>query len=186
METLSTSLAGPLWGESTGPRCIPLTKGQWCGVLMFPLMSAWTNCWTNSEEACELKCLYFYVHAMFVVFVKEVSYAILRENKIKWKSGVCGNSGAIMYVAAHFNMCGIYNIYFLQLLLEVSKSKDGLLAIWLIYFPALLTLRTHSQWNLVHAATVVYWGMCKILVRFIYLNLIISGSVLGISVLACP
>ena len=27
---------------------IPLTKGQWCGPLIFSLMSAWATCWTNS------------------------------------------------------------------------------------------------------------------------------------------
>ena len=31
-------------------------KGQWCGHLMFPLMSAWINCWTNSPVAGDLWC----------------------------------------------------------------------------------------------------------------------------------
>ena len=31
-------ITGPLWGESTGHRWIPLTKGQWCG---FSLMLGW-------------------------------------------------------------------------------------------------------------------------------------------------
>ena len=51
---------GPLWGESTGHRYIPLTKdsphkGQWLGALMFSLICAWTNGWTNNREARYLK-----------------------------------------------------------------------------------------------------------------------------------
>ena len=42
-----------LWGESTGHRWIPITKGQWCGAQM----PAWTLCRTNRREAWELKCL---------------------------------------------------------------------------------------------------------------------------------
>ena len=37
-------ITGPLWGKSTGYQRIPLTKGQWRGAFMFPVMSAWTNC----------------------------------------------------------------------------------------------------------------------------------------------
>ena len=33
----------PLWGESTRRRCRPLTKDQWYWLLMFPLVSTWTN-----------------------------------------------------------------------------------------------------------------------------------------------
>ena len=44
-------ITGPLWGESTGHRWIPLTKDQWCGSLMF------MSFWTNSREACEMRCL---------------------------------------------------------------------------------------------------------------------------------
>ena len=51
------SITSPLWGESTSHWWIPLTKSQWCGALIFPLMSALTNCWANSREAGELKCL---------------------------------------------------------------------------------------------------------------------------------
>ena len=34
-------VTGPLWGESTGHRWIPLTKVQWRGALMFSLICAW-------------------------------------------------------------------------------------------------------------------------------------------------
>ena len=55
-----------LWGESTGYQWIPLTKGQWpvdfshkgpvMLLVMFSLMLAWTNCWTNSRVAGDLRC----------------------------------------------------------------------------------------------------------------------------------
>ena len=31
--------------------------GQWCRALMFSLVCVWTNCWTNSQKAGELRCL---------------------------------------------------------------------------------------------------------------------------------
>ena len=31
-------------------------KGQWCRVLMFSLISAWTNSWANNEDAGDLRC----------------------------------------------------------------------------------------------------------------------------------
>ena len=30
-------------------------KGQWCGALMFSLICAWTNCWENHQDACDLR-----------------------------------------------------------------------------------------------------------------------------------
>ena len=50
-------VTGPSSGESSGHWWFLLTKGLWCGALMFPLMSSWTNCRTNSREAGGLKCL---------------------------------------------------------------------------------------------------------------------------------
>ena len=60
----SFRVTGPLWGESTGHRWIPLTKaigspvdshrkGQWRGALMFSLMCAWTIGRANSPEAVD-------------------------------------------------------------------------------------------------------------------------------------
>ena len=47
-------VTGPLWGESTGHRRIPLTKVSntelWC-----LLWSAWTNDWANNRDAGDLK-----------------------------------------------------------------------------------------------------------------------------------
>ena len=47
-------ITGPWWGESTGHRWIPLTKGQWCRALMLSLMQAW-SCWTNSVVDGDLR-----------------------------------------------------------------------------------------------------------------------------------
>ena len=51
METFST-LFGPLWGESTGDRWIPLTKASdaelWCSLWSAP---GWINGWTNNRDA---------------------------------------------------------------------------------------------------------------------------------------
>ena len=41
-------------GEFTGQRWIPLTKGQWRGVLMFSLICAWTKGWVNNLDAGDL------------------------------------------------------------------------------------------------------------------------------------
>ena len=44
-------VTGPLWGESTDHRWIPLTKGQWHGTLMFSLMLAKITCWKTVKLA---------------------------------------------------------------------------------------------------------------------------------------
>ena len=46
---------GPLEGESTGDRWIPLTKDQWRGALMFSLICACTNGWDNDRDASDLR-----------------------------------------------------------------------------------------------------------------------------------
>ena len=51
----SSVVTGPLWGESSGYRLIPLTKGQWRWALMFSLICAWTNDWVNSRDAGNLR-----------------------------------------------------------------------------------------------------------------------------------
>ena len=47
-------VTGPLCGEFTGHRRIPL-KGQWRGVLMFSLICAWINRLVNNREAGYLR-----------------------------------------------------------------------------------------------------------------------------------
>ena len=43
---------GLLWGESIGHRWIPL---KWCGALKFFLICAWTNGWSNNQDAGDLR-----------------------------------------------------------------------------------------------------------------------------------
>ena len=45
-------VTGPMCGEFTGHRWIPLThKGQWRGALVFSLICVWTNGWVNNRDA---------------------------------------------------------------------------------------------------------------------------------------
>ena len=53
----SFSITGYLWWESSDDWWIPLTKGQQCRVLMFPLFLSMTKYKTNSWVACDLRCL---------------------------------------------------------------------------------------------------------------------------------
>ena len=46
-------VTGPLCGEFTGHRWIPLT--QWCGALMFTLICTWTKGWANNRNAGEIR-----------------------------------------------------------------------------------------------------------------------------------
>ena len=48
-------VTGPLCGESTGHRWIPLTKSKWRGALMFSFICAGTNGWVNNREAGDLR-----------------------------------------------------------------------------------------------------------------------------------
>ena len=51
-------ISGPLWGESTGDRGVPFTKSPRWGDLVFPLISAWTNCLTNIRVTGKLRNQY--------------------------------------------------------------------------------------------------------------------------------
>ena len=48
-------VTGPLCGEFTGHRWIPLTKGQWRGALMFSSICAWINGWVNNRKTGDLR-----------------------------------------------------------------------------------------------------------------------------------
>ena len=48
-------VTGHLCSEFTGPRWIPLTKGQWRGALMFSMIYAWINSWVNNRKAGDLR-----------------------------------------------------------------------------------------------------------------------------------
>ena len=45
----------PLLVEPTRHRWSPLTRGNWCGALIFVQLFAWTNCWTNIRVAGGLR-----------------------------------------------------------------------------------------------------------------------------------
>ena len=50
-------ITGFLWGEANGHRWIPTTKGQWRGLLIFPLINVLLGCWTRSlHSRCGLFC----------------------------------------------------------------------------------------------------------------------------------
>ena len=49
-------ITGPLFGEFTGDRWIPLTKVQWRGALMFSLICARANGCANNRDTGDLKC----------------------------------------------------------------------------------------------------------------------------------
>ena len=48
-------VTGHLFGEFTGHRWIPQTKGQWCRALIFSLICVWINSWVNNDEAGDLR-----------------------------------------------------------------------------------------------------------------------------------
>ena len=50
METFSELLSFCAGNSANSPQ-----KGPWRGALMFSLICAWTNCWVNNQDACDLK-----------------------------------------------------------------------------------------------------------------------------------
>ena len=50
----TSHITGPLWGESTSHRWIPLTKGRWCRAFILYILLAPTSCWTNWLVAGDL------------------------------------------------------------------------------------------------------------------------------------
>ena len=66
METSSASLVVRVEdGESTGYRWITFTKGQWHEALVYSLMLAWTNCWTNNHITGELGRRYAHLASLW-------------------------------------------------------------------------------------------------------------------------
>ena len=69
METFSIWLA--LWvGNSlmNSPH-----KGQWCRVLMFSLICAWTSGWVNNQDAGDLKCHRTHYDVISIILLKTLS-----------------------------------------------------------------------------------------------------------------
>ena len=48
-------VTGPLWGGVHRSAVVSPHKGQWRGALMFSLIWAWTNGWTNNRDAGDLR-----------------------------------------------------------------------------------------------------------------------------------
>ena len=78
MTTLSNGnifrFTGPLWGESTGDRWIPLTKPN-DRALMFSLSCAWTNSWVNNRDVGDLRCIC--AHYDVIVMIRGTNHGIL-------------------------------------------------------------------------------------------------------------
>ena len=68
----SFRVTGPLWGESTGHRWMPLTRG----ALMFALTCTGLNCWTNHRDAGDLRR--HRTHYNVIVLAREVTRDIVR------------------------------------------------------------------------------------------------------------
>ena len=49
-------ITGPLWGEFTGDRWIPLTKASDTELWWVFFICAWTNGWANNRDAGDLRC----------------------------------------------------------------------------------------------------------------------------------
>ena len=60
-------ITGPLWGESTAYRWIPLSKEQRCGTLMLSILSPWAICWTNNRHGDDLRSHDAYVTSLYGV-----------------------------------------------------------------------------------------------------------------------
>ena len=70
-------VAGPLWGESIDYRWIPLTmdsphKGPVTQALMFSLVLALTNYWTNIRIICDLR--HHGAHVTSLLFTTPMRY----------------------------------------------------------------------------------------------------------------
>ena len=79
-------VTGPLWGESTGPRWIPLTKASNAGALMYSLICARTNGWVNNRDPGNLRCNF--AHYEVTVMVSMLWYHHYYPfHRIAWYSG---------------------------------------------------------------------------------------------------
>ena len=58
----SSCITGPLYGETTCHRWIPLTKGQYCWPFMFSLLLAWSSCWTYNMPVICATMMFLWCH----------------------------------------------------------------------------------------------------------------------------
>ena len=77
-------VTGPLWGESTGHRWIPLTKASDTELWCFFFISAWTNGWANNWYAGDLRR--HHVHYDVTVMSWSMSFGLRVLSKAWWLS----------------------------------------------------------------------------------------------------
>ena len=88
---------GPLWGESTGHRWIPLTKASNAGLWYF-FICAWTNGWWNSRYAGDLRPHGAYYDVTITITLKDmdkISRCQTTNKHVKART-VCSNLGALL------------------------------------------------------------------------------------------
>ena len=68
-----------LWGESTGDRWIPLTKASDAELWCFFMMCAWTNGWSNSRDADELRHHCAHCDVTVITIIYHDTYAFFRQ-----------------------------------------------------------------------------------------------------------
>ena len=82
-------VTGPLWGEFTGHRWIPITKASEAELWCFFFIYAWTNGWINTQDAGDLRrhCTHYDVIIM--------KYASLLQQWCIWKCPLQNNCQCI-------------------------------------------------------------------------------------------
>ena len=71
-------ITGPLRGESTGHRWIPLTKASDAELWCFLLICAWSNSWAKNRDASDLRCHrnHYEVAVMWIFVVEVLSFVL--------------------------------------------------------------------------------------------------------------
>ena len=94
-------------------------KGQWRGAFMFSLICAWTKCWANNGDACDLRrhCVHYNVILMYYedrVPVYERHWEYQDRNPSNCCQGACPIISRKIYVIDNFYKLWI-NAWFLVL-----------------------------------------------------------------------
>ena len=116
-------VSGPLWGESTEHRWVPLTKASGTELWCF-FICAWTNAWANNRDAVDLRR-----HgAHYDVTVMELdAIAFQRSNwqfpaqpRLLFKFMMTSSNGNLFRVTGH--LCGEFTGH---LLIPRTKASDA-------------------------------------------------------------
>ena len=120
-------ITGPLWGNRS--------KGQWRGALMFSLICAWTNVWTNNRDAGDLRCHHAH-YDIIVMYPFPVIMIYLCGNIHTWlciTSGayvlccLCTCAGYIFIVCKHISQINVTAIIKIPFMLENWHYVTGVL-----------------------------------------------------------